>query len=373
MRNQLFPTVIITLFFSFYAFLSVKAVKDSTTNVFHEYLKEETKNGRFNGTVMIVKNDSIIHKGAYGSNFPNSDTLKINSEFRIASVSKSFTAMAIMILVERDSLSYNQKVIDFIPNFPYKEVTIKHMLNHTSGLPDYMILLFEKYKPELEWWDKKRLIPNQQPIIDLLIKHKPEPFFEPGKKFKYSNTGYVVLADIVQRISGNTFAQFLNENIFLPLNMNSTSVYKYIADIDTAMPNRVYGYGLDKKGNKQWNDYNFLNGAFGDGGIYSTVEDLLKWDRALYTEKLVKKSTLNEAYTNSVKMHWLVKVKYGYGWEINKWTENEKIVQHTGGWVGFKSFIYRDLTNKNTVIFLTNNNLANPRKTVKTLVNFLQE
>ena len=344
----------------------------SVANDFEKYLDNQVKKGKFNGVVLIVKNDSIVVKKAYGINFPYSDSLDLNAQFRIASVSKTFTSMAIMMLKEDGKLNYDQTVEEFLPHFPYKGITIRQLMNHTSGLPDYFSLMEEHYQLDLKHDDPKKLISDQSTVMEFLIEQKPACYFNPGERFQYSNTGYVVLALIVEKISGVDFPSYLERNIFKPFKMDATSVYKFIPGVDSTMPYRAYGFKQDKKGNKIWNDTHFLNGVYGDGGIYSTAEDLLKWDKALYTDSLVKQSTLFEAFTQTVEMPFPKGHRYGLGWEIHQWDENDRIVEHGGSHVGFKACLLRDVKNKNTIIVLSNNTLDNPRKFVLQLQKLLE-
>jgi CubicO group peptidase (beta-lactamase class C family) len=336
------------------AIITLSSMKNDA-NIFHNYLQKKHNKGVFNGTAVIIKNDSVLFKGAFGLASKNKeDTLSINSVFRLGSVSKQFTAMAIMLLQEKKLLEYDQTVSSIIPGFPYKKITVRHLLNHTSGLADYMALCDQGYLPSLEWNDPKRLIENNNVVIELLIKNQPKILFEAGNKYQYSNTGYILLASIVEKISNDSFEKFLSKNIFIPLRMDASSVYKYVLGKDPLLPNRVYSFYTDKKGNKLGNDFHYLNGVYGDGGIYSNIPDLIKWDKALYTEKLVKQSTLNEAFIGG-KLNNGKQTDYGFGWKIIEWSQQKKVVEHTGGWVGFSNIISRDIENKTLIILLTNN------------------
>lgn len=176
----------------------------------------------------------------------------------------------------------------------------------------------------------------------------------------------------MEQISGTDFPSFLEEHIFNPLKMNSTSVYSFIPGIDSDMPNRIYGYRYNN-GEKIWHDTHFLNGAYGDGGIYSTIEDLRKWDKALYTNALVEQSTLMEGFTETIEVDYPKNQFYGLGWEIHQWDDQTKLVGHGGSHVGFKACMLRDIQNKNTSIFLSNNTFENPRKFVDQLAKLLEK
>jgi CubicO group peptidase (beta-lactamase class C family) len=330
----------------------------STSNIYYKYLNKKYSKGVFNGTAVIIKNDSILYSGAFGQASESStDKLSINSVFRLGSVSKQFTAMAIMKLYEQGLLNYDQKVSSYIKGFPYKDLSVRHLLNHTSGLPDYMKLTDKYYLPHLKWNDPKKIIKNNDVVVDLLIKQRPEVLFEAGEKYKYSNTGYILLATIVERISGSSFSSFLDNNIFIPLKMDDSSVYKYVLGKDSLFPNRVFSFYINKEGQKIQNDFHYLNGVYGDGGIYSSASDLIKWDKALYSEKIIKQATLKEAFSGAVLNNGKL-TDYGFGWKITEWSEKKKVVEHTGGWVGFSNIISRDIENKTLIILLTNNSIS---------------
>ncbi len=331
--------------------------KKDEVNEYEKLLSEAYSKGQFNGNALILENGEIAYQGSFGiGNIDPVDSLSLNSIFRIGSVSKQFTAMGIMILKEQGKLSYDQDIRDFIPELPYEGVTIQHLLNHVSGLPDYMNMMRKNWKPELASDDPNKLVSGNSDLIDMFVRTNPEIYFSPGEKWEYSNTGYVLLASIVSRASGMSFAEFLKQHIFDPAQMNNTSVYKYIPGKDSKMPLRVYGFSTEVNGiDRVSMDYHFLNGVSGDGGIYSTLEDLLKWDRILCSEKLVSKSTLEEAYTPTILNNGDT-VNYGFGWRVGKSpASGKRAVWHSGGWVGFSSYIYRETEENNCIILLTNN------------------
>ncbi|MGB6152138.1 MAG: serine hydrolase domain-containing protein, partial [Pricia sp.] len=174
-----------------------------------------------------------------------------------------------------------------------------------------------------------------------------------GEKWAYSNTGYVLLATVVKRVSGMPFEKFLQEHIFDPAEMKDTSIYSYVKGNDPKMPMRVFGFA-QKGGKSVSNDTHFLNFAKGDGGVYSTLEDLYKWDRILYTDELVSEETMDTIFSPA-KLNDGKTFDYGYGWFIENTPSGEQIVYHGGGWVGFGTYIYRNTTNNSGFIILTNN------------------
>jgi len=314
-----------------------KAAKiDSALSYYHEQ-------GIFNGTVLVAEAGKVIYQKGFGyANMETKDPLEPKSNFNLASISKQFTAMCIMMLAEQRKLNYDDNFRKYIPELSYEGITIRHLLWHTSGMPDYVALMDEH-------WDPDKYYVNDD-VLKMMVKHRPEKLFEPGERYEYSNTGYVVLASIVERVSGVSFKEFVQQNIFDRIGM--TSSVMPIGDKDyQEMANRVYGYDIAENGRHVDNDYDHYN-AYGDGGIYTNLIDLFKWNEALYTEKLVKQETLKEAYEPYVLNNGFVG-DYGFGWNVSE-IDSNKIVAHSGSWVGFRTQIFRDITNKHCVIILTN-------------------
>lgn len=295
----------------------------------------------FNGNVLVGIYGNVIYKNAFGySDLKTKEPLNVKSVFQIASVTKQFTAVALMMLKEQGKIDYSDTVQKYIPGFPYKNITIRQLLSHRSGLPNYM------YFSGKYWKNKREYLTNEK-LVEIMKKHKPYPEFTPDRRYKYSNTGYAVLALIIERISGLSYDEFLEQNIFLPLGMTSTFVYnpknKKTIDYETN--------GYTKRKRKTSPD--FLDGVTGDKGIYSTVEDLFTWDQALYTERLVKQSTLEEAFTPS-SYDFKRDNNYGFGWRIDTLADGSKVVYHGGWWRGYNSLFIRRLDDHTTIIILCN-------------------
>lgn len=295
----------------------------------------------FNGNVLVGIQGHAIYKNTFGySNLRTKEPLNVKSVFQIASVTKQFTAIAIMMLKERGKLDYSDTVQTFIPDFPYKNITIRQLLSHRSGLPNYMYFT-------AKYWKNKRSYLTNEKLLDVMKKNKPHVEFLPDRRYKYSNTGYAVLSLIIERVSGLPYDEFMEENVFLPLGMTSTFVYnpknKKTIDYETN--------GYTKRKRKTYPD--FLDGVTGDKGIYSTVEDLFTWDQALYTEKLVKQSTLKEAFTPS-SYDFKRDNNYGFGWRIDTLADGSKVVYHGGWWRGYNSLFLRRLDDHTTIIILCN-------------------
>lgn len=306
-----------------------------------EFMKRLHSRSAFNGNVLIAKGGKIIYKNSFGwADYLHRDSLNINSQFELASVSKPLTATAVLMLIERGELRLDQTVNDFFPEFPYEGVTIKQLLSHRSGLPNYV------YFVDGIWKDKRKGITNKE-VIDLLIQHKPGRYNVPDARFLYNNSNFMVLAAIVEVVSGESFTVFMQENIFKPLGMKNTAVYSK-ADYET-IPTGVIGH------DKVWRRsvvQNFLDGPVGDKGIYSTVDDLYLFDRALVEGRVIGKELLDSAYVGRSKPTHGV-FNYGYGWRLYE-KGDHIIAYHTGWWHGFKNLYIRDLKNDITIILLSN-------------------
>lgn len=335
---------------------SCQAQPPSDTNVYGTYLREANERGQFNGAVLVYDEGKVVYQGAFGlRSIDPIDTLDQDSQFRLASVSKQFTAMAIMQLQASGKLRYDQDIRDFIPELPYAGITIRHLLNHVSGLPDYEPLMDQYWKPELKFDDPARYTNGNADVIKLLVERKPPVLFPPGERWQYSNTGYNLLGTIVGRASGMSLAAYAQRNIFDPAGMAHTSFYDFVIDNDPQMPDRAYGFQV------AWNrtdlspaDSHYLNRGMGEDGVYSTVGDLLKWDRILYTDKLVPKATLAEAFKPGVLTNG-DSTDYGFGWHLERSPTGGRVVGHSGGWLSFNTYIFRAIDEDKCMVVLMNN------------------
>jgi CubicO group peptidase (beta-lactamase class C family) len=256
-----------------------------------------------------------------------------------------FTAMAIMILEEEGHLDYDDSVRKFIPELPYPGVTIRQMLNHRSGIPDYMHFS-DKY------WDQEKPLTNED-MIRIMAEQKPPRYFSPGSGFDYCNSNYALLASVVERITGKPFVQFVREFIFDPAGMDQSFIYQLEAgqEIPPYVPVGVAGHRAGRSLPRREPDF-YQNGVVGDKGIYASVEDLFKWDQALYNGLLVSNETLEEAFTPGSPKFSKYKDNYGFGWRLR--AERPKTVYHYGWWKGFRTYFVRDLYQEKTIIVLTN-------------------
>ena len=339
-----------------FALASCKAARHEPPNKYEQYLSEANARGAFNGAALVFDRGKVVYQGAFGVRSIDPPTaLDLDSQFRLASVSKQFTAMAIMQLMEEGRLRYDQDIRDFIPELPYEGITIRHLLHHVSGLPDYEPLMDQHWKTALSADDPARYTDGNGDVIRMLVAQNRPVHFKPGDRSRYSNTGYNLLGSIVTRASGVPYAEFLKTRVFDPAGMSNTRVYDFVVGTDPHMPNRAYGYQVG------WNgtdlspaDSHYLNRGQGEDGVYSTVGDLLKWDRVLYTEKLVSAATLQEAFTPAV-LNSGRSTDYGFGWFIQRSPDGKRTVAHSGGWLGFSTHTLRGIEEDKFLVVLMNN------------------
>jgi CubicO group peptidase (beta-lactamase class C family) len=305
-------------------------------------------------SVIVIKDGKVLYKKGCGlanveAKIPN--TTRTN--FRLASLTKQLTAMAILILAEREKLSLDGRLIDFFPDFPVygRDITVHHLLSHTSGLPDYAAHIPALQKEQLRDLD-----------VLHILKQQKSGDFPPGSKFAYSNSGYVLLGLVVEKVSGQTFARFLDENIFQPLGMFDTVAHE--EGIST-VKNRAYGYDPVEKDFRR-RDQSVTSATLGDGGVYSSVEDLYRWDQALYTNKLVSITTLNQMFTPE-QFGNRQQSSYGMGWFIDT-AGGFRQLSHGGTTVGFRNQILRLPDEKFTVVVLMNRSDGDPQAIANRIV-----
>ncbi|WP_289660082.1 serine hydrolase [Flavobacterium panacagri] len=272
--------------------------------------------------VLVAKKGEIVYNKAFGSaNLELNVPIKPDMVFKLGSITKQFTAVAILQLVEQGKISLKDNLQKFIPDYPSysQNITIENLLTHTSGIKDYMQIDYQE--PYLERRDFK---PKE--LIDL-FKNVPLEF-DPGTKYKYSNSGYYLLGYIIEKVSGKSYSAYLQENILKPLALNHT----YFDNSNNIIPNRVNGYRKDGKVFKN-TDYWSMTIAYAAGELISNTEDLLKWNEGLYSYKILKKETLEKAFV-PFKLKDGSVVEYGYGW-ILKNVNGIKSIEHGGAITGF--------------------------------------
>lgn len=335
-------------FLSVFLSTIVIAQKSADLKNFDSILTILNKTDRFNGAVLYAEKGKVLYKKAFGvTDNRSNQPLTTQSAFNLASVTKQFISMGIMMLKEKGLLQYDDDCKKYIPELPYDGISIRNLMTHTSGITEYFDV-FQRYKMPFDTLTNEKM-------ISLYATVKPPLDFATGIKWAYCNTNYILLVSIIERISKQSIDLFIKNNITAALGLKDTYVYQILM---AAIPaNHVYGF--EQVGNKKkLNDLTSFDGVVGDGNIYSSVEDLYKWEQSLNTEKLIKKATMDEAL-QPVKLKDGTTYPYGFGWFI----EQGKIQQysHTGGWVGFVNLIYRDVKNNRTIISLSsgNNDAAN--------------
>jgi CubicO group peptidase (beta-lactamase class C family) len=296
-------------------------------------------NPNFSGSMLVAKNGVVVFEKTHGyfNTLTRKDTLTEHSPFHIASVSKTFTAMAILHLMERGKLNLDDDLSIHFPNFPYPGTNIKMLLNHRSGLPNYV-----HYLDKLGW-DKKKKVSNTDVLESLYSMHPPLNF-KTGTHFSYCNTNYALLALIIEKVSGLSYPDFMKKTFFSPLQLQDTYVYTQ-ADSARSMPSAYWNNRLYA------ND--FLDNVYGDKNIYSTTHDILKWDQALYNGTLFKQATLDSAFAG-YSFQREGKRNYGLGWRIIFLNNNKKIIYHNGWWHGNNATFIRLIDEQATIIVLGN-------------------
>ncbi|MFC1553659.1 serine hydrolase domain-containing protein [candidate division KSB1 bacterium] len=325
-------------------YLSATLKTDSLCQVFF-------KDNRPGASVAVIQNGLFLHKEGYGlAHISPKQLIQPDTKFLLASVSKQFTAMAVMILEEAGKISYDDTIDKYFPHVPdrWKSITIEHLLTHTSGIPDrfYVIGYAEGYV-------------NSQ-ILDRLISNSWLDF-TPGRRHKYSNSGYNVLSMIIEQVSGMPFREFMRINIFEPLEMYDTLVYD---ETEPDLGERAIAYWPLRRGYRP-ND--FLLYTSGASGIYSNIEDLYKWDQALYTEKLVSAETLERAFSPHARVS--SRENYGYGWRLSN-GDGVNAVYHTGTLGGIHNILFRVPDENFSVIILSNTKLNSRHWLVRKITEF---
>ncbi|WP_106795186.1 serine hydrolase [Aquimarina sp. Aq78] len=324
--------VITFLIICFVSSLQAQTINDKI----EEMMQKHVELDQFSGTVLLAKEGKVLYQKAFGdANKSYQIKNNIDTKFNIASMGKMFTGISIMQLEERGKLNINDPVVKYLKDFPFgNKITIHHLLSHTSGLSNYMG--HTVYRANRG----KRYIIND--IIPFIYEQKLE-FDTPGKKFAYSNSGMVVLGAIIEKISGQSYSDFITQNIFIPAKMNNTEMRFW----DDVVENRALGY-LKSISGKFTNTIYTNSSPQSDGGILSTVKDMLKFDQALYTSLLINENSKKKLFTNVIP-----KVTYGLAFQVEN-KNNNRVVGHGGGLPGFSSYFSRYLDDKYTIIALSN-------------------
>ncbi len=297
-------------------------------------------------SVLVVRDGRPVFAKSYGlAVLDGRVPATPETNYRLASITKQFTAMSVMILIERGLLSHDTTLADIFPGFPaYSEgVTVRHLLTHTSGLVAYEDLMAPSDTSQV----RDRDVLSMMASVD-------STYFPPGSAYRYSNSGYAVLAMIVEKVSGTTFPAFLEENIFRPAGMKQSVAF---VDGVNEVPNRAFGYTPAGNG-FVFSDQSTTSAVLGDGGVYTSVVDMFRWDQALYTKRLVSDEMLKMAFTSATLTNG-GRTGYGFGWSIGEYKGRHR-VYHSGSTCGFRTAIHRYPDDRFTVIVLLNRSIAKP-------------
>ncbi len=297
-------------------------------------------------SVLVLKNNKIVFKKGYGlSNIVKQESIKPNTNFRLASVTKQFTAMSILLLEQKKKLSLDDPISKYFSLLPayISKIRIKDLLTHSSGLIDYEDLMPISQKIQL----------HDTNCLQLMFL-SDSLYFPAGSQYKYSNTGYAILALIVEQVSGKPFAQFLKENIFKTLHMKTTVAFE---DGKSVVANRAYGNTFE---NGTWiqTDQSLTSAVLGDGGIYTNVLEYTKWIKALWSYKLISEAQQMRAWDKTKLDNGKV-IDYGYGWHVEDF-QNITHPFHDGSSIGFRNSVGLFPEQKLMVIVLTNRNEHDP-------------
>ncbi len=312
---------------------------------FNDTITSLLESTNFNGSVLMAKKGEIIYDACFGyADIQNNTIITSDTPFQLASISKTFTAAAVLMLENRGALSVGDRVQSHIPCFPYPDVTIRHLLNHTSGLPNYMYLV-ERY------WEKQ-YPPTNEDLLNLFVKHYHHLNFRPGSRFRYSNTGYAFLGLLIERVSNQSFPDFIRKEIFAPLSMDHSFVYD-IHQNNNNQTKRAFGF-------RRWrNTYIEIpdgqhDGIMGDKGVFSTARDLYLWDRAIANNQLLPDSIWEKASGYTILDNNQT-AKYGMGWRVQNF-RNKHVAYHPGQWSGFRTILMRFVEDDTALIILNNTN-----------------
>ncbi|HEX7332842.1 MAG TPA: serine hydrolase domain-containing protein [Pyrinomonadaceae bacterium] len=320
--------------------------QDSFATRIDDYIRTEMQSQQIPGVALaIVKDGKVVLARGYGlANVEHQVPVKPETIFQSGSTGKQFTATAVMLLVEEGKLNLEDKITKYFTDAPeaWRDITVRHLLTHTSGMTDY--------PPDFD-------LCRDYTEDELFQRIKTIPLaFQPGEKWSYSNLAYVMLGILIHKVSGKFYGDFLQERVFKPLEMTTARI---ISEADI-VPNRAAGYRLvnGQLKNQGWVSPSLNTTA--DGALYLTVYDMAKWDAALYTDKLLKRTTLEQMWTpvklNNGKTH-----PYGFGWGLGK-VRGHRVIEHGGSWQGFKAQITRYVDDKLTVIVFANQARANQAK-----------
>lgn len=304
------------------------------------FFNRKVKERGFNGVFLFRDSNQLYSRALGKANFKTGRELTIQNTFQLGSVSKTITAIAILQLVEQGKLHTHDLVTDIIPTFPYDGITIGMLLAHRSGLGNYM------YVTDSLWPNLEETMSNDD-VLSILENHMPMTYYKPDETFNYCNTNYMLLASIIECVSGKTFSQYMSEEVFDKAGMRSAVIFR--KDNANELVNPAVGYNAYH----QRKLFNYLDGVTGDKGVYASVNDMLALDLALRNGILLSDSMQQIALIPRSKKR-ITKANYGYGWRIKDDIEDRVVVFHNGWWRGFKAYYLRLPEEDKMAVVLTN-------------------
>lgn len=307
--------------------------------------KKKNKNQGFNGAVLIAQKGVVLYKNVFGyADFSNKELLSLNSAFQLASISKTFTGVGVLLLAQENKLKLSDSIQKFIPSFPYHGITIENLLSHRSGLPNYLYCFEDKRK-------QNGAAPTNDTVLKWFSEANPlpAPYNKPGKSFSYNNSNFILLASIIEKVSKMSYPQFIRTRIFEPLGMDHTFIDTIAPD--SLLHNRTNGH----QGNRL-REREFFDGVYGDKGIFATVGDMEHWYFALHSGCLLSKYWLRQAFTPHSFEH---KSRHNYGLGFRLMTDPQDMkkvhyVYHGGWWAGFSTMLWMDMDADIAIIVLSN-------------------
>ena len=307
------------------------------------FFEKRKKLNLFNGNILFAEKGKIITQKSFGmAHFRKKDTLTSDHTFQLASVSKTITAIAMLQLIEKGKLKLTDTVKQFLPRFPYNGIDIHQLLSHRSGMSQYTHFCD---RPDSIWPDKTKTITNHD-VLNIMERIIPMRNYPPNKRYYYCNTNYIILALIIEKVTNEPFSLYVQKHIFDPVGMQHSAIYDRTNVASLHLP--VQGY----ENRIPWEDV-YLNGCVGDKGVYSSTEDLYKFDRALELNILLSDSLKQMAFSPKSR-NFKGNQNYGYGFRIKEDEVYGKLVYHTGWWKGFRSYFIKVPAKDQTIIVLNN-------------------
>lgn len=341
---------------------ALRGIQSDPPRAVDDLVKPLISSGSPGLAVGLMRDGKLVFARGYGlADLHAATPITPATNFRLASVTKQFTAMAIMLLVHDGKLRYDDSLTKIFPEFPVygNGITLRNLLNHTSGLRPYEDI----YEQQMAGTPKDKIPQLHDSDVLRLLERQDSGAFAPGTRWEYSNSGYAVLAMIVERASGRQFGDFLQHRIFAPLGMNHTLAY---VKGSNQVPNRAFGYRKAEDEAWTFSDQSSTSAVLGDGGIYSSIEDLAKWDRGLAHHVLLSEKEMQAAFTpvqveGGVKLPDGTSSDYGFGWFLDPY-KGRRRMWHYGDTSGFHTAIQRLPDDKLTVVVLANRTDVDPGK-----------